>query len=117
MNSQEQRKIDFEHLKLMIDVQRHMAVMSLAGLVLAANILTRPDGFLQNKVLVYISIAGFFICIVSSILSQFNHIDASKNKVIYTYPLTYKFGSPIAFSMLGLLSGVFSLAAFILSTF
>ena len=43
---------------------------------------------------------------MSSILSQFNHVDAGKKEMIYSYPLTNKFASPIALSILGLLLGV-----------
>jgi len=114
IKNQEQRQIDLEHLKLMIDVQRHMAVLSFVGLILAANLSIKLFDCPQYKIAALISMAGFFICVVSSILSQFNHVHASKKKVIYSYPLTNKFAAPIAWSILGLFIGVISLAVFVL---
>ncbi len=98
----------------MIDVQRHMAVLSFVGLVLAVNLSINIFEIPQYKILALSSILGFFVCVVSSIFSQFNHVDASKREVIYSYPLTNKFASPIALSICGLLVGVISLAAFVL---
>ncbi len=98
----------------MIDVQRHMALLSFSGLILGANLSIKLFENPQYKILALISLLGFFVCVVSSILSQFNHVDASKNEVIYSYPLTYKFASPIALSILGLMVGIISMAVFVL---
>ena len=114
MDIQEKRQIDLEHLKLMIDVQRHMAVLSFAGLILAANLSIKLFEDPQYKILALVSMLSFFVCVVSSILSQFNHVDASKKEMIYSYPLTNKFAAPIALSILGLLLGVITLATFVL---
>lgn len=114
MNNQKQRQIDFDYLKLTIDFHRHMAMLSFAGLVLASNVSINLFKSPQYKILAFISIVSFFVCILSSILSQAGHIDASKKETIYTYPLPYKFALPIGLSLVGLLFGVVSLAGFIL---
>ena len=110
----QQRKIDFEHLKLMIDVQRHMAILSFAGLMLTANFSIKIFPSPDYKSFALFSLLGFFVCILFSLLSQINHIDASKKKTIYRSPLGNKFASPIAINMLGFIIGVVSIAAFIL---
>ena len=59
MDNQENRQIDLEHLKLMIDVQRHMAVLSFAGLILAANFSIKLFENPQYKIFALGSMLGF----------------------------------------------------------
>jgi len=115
MNSEAQRGIDLEHVKLMIDVLRHMSVLSFLGLVLTANLAIKLFEEPQYKFCAFISIFAFFVCIVSSILSQFRHVDASLNPIIYgSRTESHKFRLPIALSIAGLLFGVIFLAAFVI---
>ena len=115
MNTKEQREIDFNHLKLMIDVHRHMAVLSYVGLALVLNTSTKLLEVSQYKMFAAISVVGFFICIASSVITQFNHVDASKNKIIYTKgAIPNNFAWPIILSVVGLALGIVPLAFFVL---
>lgn len=114
MNAQDTRDKELDHLKLMIDMHRHIALLSFAGLVLTSNLTINLFKTPEYKWLALVSVFSFLLCIIFSEISQLSHIDKSKDKVIYIYPLTNKFASLVGLSIISLLLGVVFLSLFIL---
>jgi hypothetical protein len=106
------REKNLEHLKLMIDVQRHIAILSFAGLMFITNISTRLFNPPIARELAIFSSVCFLITIISSVLSQLNHVGASTHQQIYDYPLKNGFVIPIALTISGLSMGVIFLVVF-----
>jgi hypothetical protein len=112
MERKREREVD--HLKQMIDIHKHMATLSVAGLLVTLNITTNLFDNPEWKMFAFASVAGFVACILSSVISQLSHIDKLKDEVIYIYPLKKQFAIPVAFSILGIIVGVISICFFVL---
>lgn len=59
MRDEEER--DFDHLRLMIDLHRHITLLSFAGLVLTANLARRIFESPSYEYLAVLSIVLFFV--------------------------------------------------------
>ncbi|MDY6944022.1 MAG: hypothetical protein SVU69_13550 [Pseudomonadota bacterium] len=105
---------DFQHLKLMIDFQRHLGLLSFAGIVLTTNLSLTIFEDPGVRFLAFLAVASFFTSIMSSVMSQVVHIDRTKKDVIYEYPLEHRFAVPTVLSGIGVLSGVAFMAVFVL---
>lgn len=108
------RETDLEHLKSMIGYVRHMGLLSFAGLVLTSNLSIKIFSDPSWKFFAFLSVAGFLLGILFSLLSQINHIDRIRKDAIYELPLSNKFALPTALCLVGVLSGVIFMAAFVL---
>jgi len=108
----DQRERDLTHLKLMIDYQRHLGLLSFAGFVLIANLTTKIYSDPNWELFAYCSGLSFLIAIISSMLAQIHHIDLSPKEVIYQFPLKWGFAIPIAFTMCFSLLGIFLMGVF-----
>ena len=107
------REWELDHLKQMIDIHKHMATLSVAGLLVTVNVTMSIFKNPEWKYFAFISIAGFIMCILSSLISQLSHIDKIKNEKIYSYPLRNKFAFPIAISIVGIIVGIIFICFFV----
>ncbi|MBQ4845048.1 hypothetical protein [Pseudoalteromonas sp. MMG005] len=107
-------KRDLEHLKSMVDYLRHLGLLSFAGLVLTSNLSIKMFTDPTWKIFAFLSVAGFFLGIVSSLLSQVGHIDRIRKDPIYELPLSNNFALPTALCLVGVLAGIMFMAAFVL---
>ena len=108
------RNRDLEHLKLMIEYIRHLGLLSFAGLVLTSNLSIKMFIEPSWKFFAFLSIAGFFLCVVCSLLSQISHIDRVREDSIYNIPLDRNITLSTSLCIVGVLLGVISMAAFVL---
>ena len=107
-------KMDSEHLKSMIDYLRHLGLLSFAGLVLTSNLSIKMFTDPSWKIFAFLSVAGFFLGVISSLLSQVAHIDRIRKNPIYEVPLSNGFAMPTALCLVGVLAGIIFMAAFVL---